>query len=186
MPELTVADVELFTKGRLLASSPETVRALARAYAAVRNYCGWHVSPSRAADVKILDGPGGRLLSLPTLQLTALTAVLEDGVTLNVADLRWGANGLVRKKSGACWSRYYGSIVVTMTHGYDIAPDFNQAVLEAVDRATLKVGTGGSGGLKRYRVDDVEREWQAVSSTSEYSSGINESLLSSYRIITPA
>lgn len=186
MPELTVADVELYTRGRLLASEVETYRVLQRAYAAVRNYCNWHVMPSKV-DTVTLNGPeGGRLLSLPTLQLTALTTVVEDGVTLNVSDLRWSVNGLVRKKSGACWSRFYRSIVVTMTHGYDVALDFNQAVLEAVDTTTLKVGTGGTGGLKRKKVDDVEREWQTVSAALTYESGLNESLLNQYRIIPPA
>lgn len=186
MPELTAADVELFTRGRLKATDPETVRKLHRAYANVRKYCGWHVSPSKTETVT-LDGPCHVLLGLPTLKLVTLTSVVEDGVTLNVADLTPSASGrlLVKRMAPYRWSSRFRSIVVTMTHGFDDAPDFNQAVLEAIDTAALKMGTGGSGGLKRYKVDDVEREWQTVSSSNDgqTESGLNESLLEKYVLI---
>jgi hypothetical protein len=185
MPELTPADVELFTKGRLKANDPETVRALHRAYAAVRKHCGWHVSPEKTETVT-LDGPCDVLLGLPTLKLITLTSVVEDGVTLNVGDLTPSASGriLVKRNPPYRWSSKFRSIVVTMTHGFDSAPDFSQAVLEAIDSAALKVGTGGTGGLKRYKVDDVEREWQAASGEgSQSASGLNESLLEKYVLI---
>lgn len=185
MPELTAVDVELFTKGRLLASSPETTRVLQRAYAAVRAYCGWHVTPVHVGDVVTLDGPGGLRLALPTKKLITLTSVVEDGVTLNVANLTPSASGrqLVKTVWPYWWSCNFRSIVVTMTHGFDSAPDFDQAVLEAVDTITTKIGQVGS--LRRDRVDDVDREWHIIPhGDGEYDiDQPNHSLLDQYRLI---
>jgi hypothetical protein len=186
MPELTAADVELYTKGRLLSSGSdgvETTRILNRALAAARRYCEWHVTPVKAIHVVTLDGPCGRVLMLPTLRLApnGLTSVVEDGVTLNLADIRVSAGGPVRlrKKSRARWSSNYSSIVVTMTHGYleADAEDWRMAVLDAVDRFSQNVGTRG---LKRYIVDDVERDW------FDQPEVFNERLMEPYRILAPA
>jgi hypothetical protein len=161
MPELTSADVELFTHGRLSASDPEVIRDLNRAYAAIRKYCGWHVAPSKA-EVVTLDGPNDAFLALPTLNLVTLTSVVEDGVTLNNGDLTPSSSGrLLVKRSGMRWSSNFRSIVVTMTHGFDVAPNFDQAVLYLVDEITVSASTGVAGGphVRRDRVDDTEREW---------------------------
>lgn len=186
MPELTSADVELYTKGRLSADKVETFRALQRAYAAVRTYCLWHVTPVKS-EVVTLDGSGDIWLGLPTRNLVTLTSVVEDGVTLNVADLVPSQSGriLIKKPLNNAeskpWSSKYRSITVTMTHGFVTAPDFDLAVLGALDYMTLQIGVGG---LRRYRVDDVDREWLNTS-REEYDSAINESLLEQYRLIPP-
>lgn len=186
MPELTAADVELFTKGRLLASNPETVRILKRAYAAVRKYCGWQVTPV-VTETVTLDGPDGVLLSLPTMKLVTLTSVVEDGVTLNVADLTPSASGrlVVKRVAPFYWSSKFRSVVVTMTHGFDSAPDFDQAVLESVDSIALKIG--GAGALRRDRVDDVDVEYHPrQSGEGEYDIDMPaHSLLDQYRLIPP-
>lgn len=137
MPELSTDIVEQYTKGRLVAGDDETERLLAERLAAARRYCGWHVTPVRADDQLTLDGPGGRLLRLPTMQLGELVEVTENGVALDVADLYVSPLGMVTKKSGACWANNLGAIVVKMTHGYDTAPDFDAAVLSAIDRASF-------------------------------------------------
>lgn len=139
---LTADTVEQYTQGRLDSGEPETERLLAEGLSAARRYCGWHVTPVRE-DVLILDGPGGRLLRLPTLRLIELTEVTENGVTVDVDDLYVSPLGMVTKKSGACWSRHLGAITVTMTHGFDNAPDFDGAVLSCIDRASL-APTGGA------------------------------------------
>lgn len=189
MPEITVADVELFTRGGLLATDVETNRILQRAYSAVRKYCGWHVSPELAT-VTTLDGPGHTLLALPTLKLVTLTSVVEDGVTLTVGNLTPSASGrlLVKRVAPYLWSANYRSIVVTMTHGFASAPDFDQAVLslisEMASMATASVGQVGS--VKRNKVDDTEREWFASAAAEEAFAatiGSMSGLLEQYRLI---
>lgn len=131
-----------YTKGRLDVGDSETARHLAGAVAAVRRWCGWHVTPEEAHEV-VLDGPGGQLLRLPTLRLVELTTVVEDGVAVDLDGLEWSRIGLMRKKSGAAWTDRFGGIVVTMTHGFAQATDFEAAALSIADRTAQAAAAGG-------------------------------------------
>lgn len=150
------------------------------ARSAARRFCGWHVTPVREDDVQTLDGPGSPLLVLPTLRLIELTSVVENGVTLDVAtDLFVSARGLVRKRSGAWWSAEYGSIVVTMTHGFDEDPesvlsaaDFNAAVASYAER---------SSGDRFKAVGPFQYESEAMAAGSAFSV-VERSLLEQYRL----
>lgn len=133
---LDAAAVEDYTQGRLDRDDPLTATLLARSLAAARRWCGWHVTPAQAETV-VLDGPGGLMLVLPTLYLSALTAVTEDGTALDVADLQWSRRGLVRKTSAAAWTTAFSGVEVEMTHGFPAAQDFEAAVLSMVDRSSL-------------------------------------------------
>ena len=152
------------------------VNYAAAALAAAQRYCGWIVTPPATVTVT-LDGPGGRVLSLPSLYVTDVSSVVEDGVDLDVSDLLVSPTGLVRKKSGACWSSDLGAITVTMTHWFDSAPDFDAAV----EQAGVSLSTAanrGDAALKRKRVDDVEYEW--FETASQY---LSTALLAPYRIL---
>jgi len=48
-----------------------------------------------------LDGPGTRDMVLPTMNVTALTAVIEDNTTLDVSTLAWSRQGIIRKATHA-------------------------------------------------------------------------------------
>lgn len=120
-----------------LAPAPAGVdeAAWGAACGALRSYCGWHVAPSVTEEITV-DGPGSLELMLPTMRLTDLQSVIEDGKSVD--GLEWSAAGMVRK--GARWSSRYRSIVATMTHGWDSCPDDLLGVLtEAASR-----GVGGS------------------------------------------
>lgn len=186
MVELTVADVEQYTGRRLSAAAPETARLLASALQAVRRYCGWRVTPA-AVETIVLDGPGGRVLSLPTLRLVELQSVSEDGVALDLDDLHVSLAGLVRKRGGGRWSCDYSAIEVVMEHGFDDAPDWQSAVLDMVDRMSGMAGTviGSAGPLIERTVDDVTYRW-ANTVGDPASQGlfdlINHGLVDSYRL----
>lgn len=152
------------------------------ALAAVRRYCGWHVTPEQD-DELTLDGPGSTRLFLPTLHLVGVTALTEDGVTVDVADLRWStAKGVVRKVSGTCWTGRYNGIVTTITHGFDDAPDFDAAVEALTAAITTSGDVGAVGALIRKRVDNVENQWSDTGSqTADVVSPA--SLLDRYRIL---
>lgn len=148
----------------------------AAALAAARRYCGWVVTPPETVTITV-DGPGGPMLSVPSLCIVEVTEVVEDGVTLDLADLRISKTlGQIWKKSG-CWTSNVGGIEVTMAHGLDEAPDFDAAVEQAAT-ALAAAGTRTDTALKRKKVDDVEHEW-----FESASSFLNESLLSSFRIL---
>ena len=148
----------------------------AAALAAARRYCGWCVTPPETVTLTI-DGSGGPVLSLPTLYLTEVTAVTEDGVALDVDDLRVSKRGQIRKRSGAWWTSAYAAVEVSFTHGYTTAKDFDAAVEQAA-AALEAAGTRTDTSLKRKKIDDVEYEW-----FESASSFLNVSLLAPYRIL---
>ena len=140
---LIPADVATFTGGRLDAEDDRVAQLLTDAVSDARALCGWHVTPVRTATIT-LDGPGSPLLVLPTLRMTGLASVVEDGIELDVSTLAWSSRGLVRKKSGACWSGQFSSITVVFEHGIDAADaaGWRRAVLSCVDRRSLDIGGG--------------------------------------------
>ncbi len=176
---LTTAEVATYTKGRLDAGDSATQVWLDRGLATARRWCGWQVTPVVDDDVVTLDGPGSRLLVLPTLKLVELTAVDEDGTGLDVADLAWSSRGLVRKKSGACWSAEYGSIVVTMTHGFGEAKDFDLAVLSVIDRISLAPDGGRPVSVGPFRWSEDRPEGGAFTAAEQ-------AMLEQYRLESPA
>lgn len=150
------------------------VNFTAAAEAAARRYCGWVVSPPEENVEVSLDG-GGRVLSLPSLFVTELVSVVEDGTELDLDAVRMsGRLGQLTKRSGACWGC---EVVVTFSHGYDSAPDFEAAVAQAAT-ALEAASTRSDSAVKRVKVDDVETEW-----FESASSFLNVSLLAPYRIL---
>ena len=148
---LDAATVESFTHGRLDSDDPETVRQLAAAVAAARRYCGWHVTPVVTNQSVTMDGPGNRILALPTLQLGSVTSIREDGITLNLADLQVSARGVVLKTDGTFWTDKLGGIVAVFTHGYSAAPDFESVIFSAIDRGEFSTDKAPIGiGPFRY------------------------------------
>lgn len=177
MPELDVSDVDSFTGGRLSASDPEVERMLAAALRAARRHCGWSVNPVVADDAVTLDGPGSRILTLPTRRLITLTSLTEDDTVVDLSTVRWSAGGppgilerpvSVRKKSNCWWTSYYQGIDVVMTHGYDDeeAADWRYAVLAMVDQMGLALTTGGELDILSKKVDDVTYQWANPYSTA--------------------
>jgi hypothetical protein len=104
------------------------------AIAAIRGACGWHVAPNLTETAKV-DGWGGGSLLLPTLHLTGITSITNQGTALTVEDLSWSELGIVH---GATWSSKLGSIEVVFTHGFEQFP----AELLAVARAMAREGVG--------------------------------------------
>lgn len=133
MPELTGQQVVTYTGGRLVLD--EANRLLVIALEAARDYCRWHVTPLKTADPFTLDGSGGLVQRLPTLKLTSLDTIEEDGESLDPAGvLRVAASGhWVKKRNGQPWTSE-GLVTGTMTHGYAVAGRFDQAVLMLLDR----------------------------------------------------
>ena len=165
MPELDSTDLP----AAVLAQFPgDTAQdAIDAALAAARRYCGWHVSPSKSETI-VVDGPGGRVLSLPTLNLTAVTSVTELGIAVDVSKLdRSQRKGTLTKQFG-CWTGRDGAISVEITHGYTEAEaiDWRRAILALVEARSQAERTGDE---KRRKVDDVETEWfeAAISTDAE-------------------
>lgn len=171
MAELDVTDVDSFTGGRLSASDPEVERLLHAALRAARRYCGWYVNPVVTGDAVTLDGPGSRILNLPTRKVIDLTSLTENDTAVDLNSIRWSAGGppgilerpvSVRKNSHGWWTSCYQSIAVVMTHGYDDdeAADWRYAVLSMIDQMGQVLVSGrGELDLVSKKVDDVTYRW---------------------------
>ena len=161
MAELTTADVETFTRGRLSAGDPVVQDILNAALVRARNYTGWVVSPQVADDAVTIDGPGGRELFLPT-----------------------GRRMVYRKNT--CWTSEFAGITVTYTHGYteEEAADWRRAILLMVDRMSREQQSGARSkeDLVRKKVDVVEYQWVDWSAAADRAITSVESMLDHYQL----
>ena len=127
------------------------------AEALVREYCGWHIAPSRTETVTV-DGTGSTLVGLPTMWLTDLTAVTEDGNPVDLSTVMWSVDGILEKRAWASWT---GSawwpwtttrrgITATITHGHASCPLWLVTLVCALAgrslQATVGVRSESSGG----------------------------------------
>lgn len=106
---------------------------LDQATALVRSYCGWHVAPSITSTVSVAGSSKGAIL-LPTLHVTAVTSIVEDGSTLLTTDYLWDEAGILGRV-GVPWTSPDKVVTVTFTHGWDQAPDFSAVILAVASRA---------------------------------------------------
>lgn len=161
MAELAYGDLPADILARF-ADNTKAQAAIDTALVAARRYCGWHVSPVRTGEVLDLDGPGGRVLSLPTLNLVSVASVTELGIAVDVTKLdRSRRKGTLTKQRG-WWTRRDGAIGATITHGFTEAEasDWRAAVVKLVDLRS-RASERDTADLTRKKVDDVEYEWLA-------------------------
>lgn len=132
-PFITKENFSQGTGGKIPTSDPRVEPLLKGASAAIRRYCGWHIAPVLQADL-VLDGPGGSLLTLPTLRLVNVLSFQDDGNPVEVADLEWSERGMIRHR-GRRLTRKFRGIEATVQHGWDEAPDVAQIVQQVVANA---------------------------------------------------
>lgn len=111
------------------------------AVADVRGYCAWHLAPVVTETVTV-DGSGGAVQLLPTLHLTGLTSITNDGVL--VEEPQWSEMGAVR--GPRYWTSKYRGVVAEITHGY---AEFPLEVL-AVLRSMAKDGLTLTGKPRKF------------------------------------
>lgn len=181
MAELTAQAVEDYTQGRLEAGDSETNRLLSAALGAARRYCGWHVTPPRTEEIITLDGTGTQLLAAPTLKISTITDITENGIDVDPDDVVESAKapGHLYKKSGACWARGFSAITLKITHGYDDAPAWQAAVLSLVDRWSYLPTGGEPTVIGPFQYPTREQAGEAFTATERY-------ILDMYALESPA
>ncbi|QBP29672.1 head-to-tail adaptor [Mycobacterium phage Typha] len=108
---------------------------LAAAEAAVRDYCGWHLAPSRTVTERVPLGERG-LIVLKTMHLTAVTSVVVNGEELDPEDYDWEACGVITRTRPSWPNSPRPKATVTFTHGYtDCPPNVAMVVLELASLA---------------------------------------------------
>ncbi len=96
--------------------------------AAIRAYCGWHVTPV-ATETLTVDGHGGTILDLPTLHLVSVSEVRVQGAV--VPGVEWSTDGTLR----GSWPDVWRSIEVDVIHGFDDATDLVGVAVDVLARA---------------------------------------------------
>jgi hypothetical protein len=120
-------------------------QALNIASSDIRDHCGWSISEEDVTDT--LDGTGTRNLWIPTLRLTAVSSLAENGVSLvEGVDFDWTRYGkLVRN---GCWPRTARSVDITWTHGYATVPDVVKGVCLALAGRRYDNPKGSKGSTR--------------------------------------
>lgn len=149
-PVVFPADLESYQAG-----DPETL--LEQATALVRSHCGWHVSPSVTTTVMVAGSAKGAVL-LPSLHITAVSSVVENGITLLTTEYLWDEAGILGRL-GVPWTTPDKTVTVTFTHGYDRAPDFEAVILAVASRAQAS-----PDGVVRRQVGLVSETYSQTSS----------------------
>lgn len=137
-PILSVEDFAAMTG---MQASDRVESALNAASQAIRNYCGWHITPSISCTA---EPAGGEIVArLPAAYVSAITSVTENGVELTAADYQWRKDGLLRREPPYRWSDAWGGIEVEYMAGYDTdaLPDLAEAV-RAIAAGVLAVAPG--------------------------------------------
>lgn len=141
-PMVDITDLTAFEAG-------DPAAYLAAGTAAVRTYCEWHVTPEITETITV-RGSGSRYLVLPSLKVTAVTAVTNGTIVYadDAGEYTTGPAGvLARVPAAGCWVRD-GDVTLTITHGYADAADVQAVVLAYAARlranprsaSTLAVG----------------------------------------------
>lgn len=103
---------------------------LAVASQVIRDYCGWSITAETVTGA-VVDTAGDRSLWLPTLYLTDVASITENGVALQVTHYEWRRHGRVMRL-GRHWPNAARVVEVTYTHGYPAVPDSVKGVCLAV------------------------------------------------------
>ncbi|PZE89945.1 hypothetical protein [Curtobacterium sp. MCBD17_008] len=117
----SVQQMDERTDGVIPTDRPFLGYALDVATRMIRDHCGWFVGPV-TTETLYLDGPGSRLLVLPTLRVVEVLAVRQDGVALPADAFRVSrGSGMLRTTSPL--SEQFGALEVDLRHGYDDVPE---------------------------------------------------------------
>ena len=139
-PIVTEVEFNEITNGAY-ADNPKAATALAAASQAIRNYCGWHISPS--LECTAYPAGGGIVTRLPAGYVSAVESVVEDSETLSSDDYSWRRDGLLKRACPYRWSDEWDAIEVTYTAGYEAeaVPDLVETVC-AIASGVLSVAAG--------------------------------------------
>jgi len=134
-PFVTAAEFSAWTGGKIAAEDPRVEPLLLGASAGLRRWAGWHIAPV-LEETLTGDGPGGRLLILPTGRLLSVLSVDNAGETVDSSAVDVSKSGMLELQSGA-WTSRFGRATVRVRHGWDLAdvPEISQIIKQAVAMA---------------------------------------------------
>ena len=178
-PIVSVASFNTMT-GSVYATNPRVETALLAASQAIRNRCGWHISPS--ATCTAYPNGGSNMLKLPAGYISGITSITEDGAVIPDTDYSWRRDGLVKRKEHM-WTPNWGGLSVVYTAGYEAGatPDLVEAV-RAITEGVLAV----SAGVTSESADGVTISYSANASSianALVGTGSYDFMLAPYKVV---
>jgi hypothetical protein len=126
---------------------------LSSASALVRLYCRWPITKVEDSTTWVVESNGTELLTVPTLALRSVTAVVVRGTPVDLSEVSYSASGVLYRRR-YLWPISPDAVSVTGVSGYDDAPDELVAVVcSLASRTTVMAGRGPVGS---YRVGGVQ------------------------------
>ena len=178
-PIISVADFNTITNNAY-SGNPRIEAALKAASQAIRNFCGWHITPALTCTANPVGGAA--VLQLPAGYVSTISRITVDGVQLDTSDYEWRKDGLIRHKDKRPWSASWDGIEAVYTAGYaaDAVPDLAEAVC-AIASGVLAV----SAGVVSESADGVSISYSAsASSIAAALTSQQKSALEPYRVIS--
>lgn len=178
-PIISVADFNTITNNAY-SGNPRIEAALKAASQAIRNFCGWHITPALTCTAN--PAGGAAVMQLPAGYVSAISKITENGTELGSGDYEWRKDGLIRRKDRRAWSDSWDGIEVVYTAGYssDAVPDLAEAVC-AITAGVLAV----SAGVISESADGVSISYSASASSIAASlTSQQKSALEPYRVIS--
>jgi hypothetical protein len=135
-PLVTPEEFSAWTGGKVQAADPRVGPLLAGASAGIRRWCGWHIAPV-LEETLTGDGPGGRLVLLPTGRLLSVLSATNAGADVDVDGLDFSRHGMIELHEGGAWSSRFGTVSVRVRHGWDLVdvPDVAQIIKQVTANA---------------------------------------------------
>ena len=184
LPPIVTPDQFARATGGAFADAARVSAALEGTSAAIRAWCGWHVSPNLACRA-VTSGPG-RVIALPTLALTAVRRVTEGGEELSDGAFEWRADGLLRRCGWRQWDGAWRSVEVEFDSGLaaEAAPQLAQVACQVAANALA-----ATPGVRSEQVGDLSVTYNQLA--SGVSGGVallerDRELLAAFRLPTRA
>lgn len=126
----------------------------------VRRLCGWHVFPRRTETITV-DSTGDYLLFLPTKHLVDIVDIKVNNKVMDAAEVQWSGDGVLQGR----FPPGFRNVTVTITHGYDSAPDLVNVILQMCKRTAEAHGSLQVGGISvgaSQGITPQSSEWRII------------------------
>ena len=158
-PLVTPAQLDELTGGRFGPMTPGVGQVLDSVSAAIRDACGWHVSPPLPV-VERTQGPG-RMLALRSLMVTGVESVAECGAELAEGQYEWRMDGALRRACWRSWPDAYRSVEVRYTSGI---PSEMAPALAAVASQLASNALAAPAGVRSEQAGNVSISYNQTAS----------------------
>lgn len=156
-PCISIEQFNAITDNQWADNEPQIQLALSAVSLAVRNYCGWHVSPVLECSAAL--SAEGRVIQLPALVVEDIVNVRENGEPLNEGEFEWKRNGSLRRSCYRNWVSDWQGVEVDYRAG--LADD---SLLAQIVAQIASSSIAASWGVQSEQVGEVSIAYNQTAS----------------------